>query len=234
MVNHFLQLFADEAAPAEAAGVTNADAGHTQTSEPARMSWEEIRKDPEYSSEISKIVRERLKEAGAAREHLEALKPGLMHLARQQGMDPENPDYAALAKALVPAPVDQRYLDRHIRSLERQSEDLKRQFPGFDLAKELQNQTFARLVSPRMGMSLEDAYHAVHRREIQAAAMQVAAQKTAQQISNAIRSGSLRPQEGTSPTPAVTNFDYSKMDKAQRDALKRRIYRGERILPGQF
>ena len=233
MVNHMLQLFAEGA---EAAGVTDADAGHTEASVPSapRMSWEEIRKDPQYSAEISRIVRERLKEAGTAREHLEILKPGLQHLARQQGMDPENPDYSALAKSMVPAPVDQRYLDHHIRSLERQAVELKNQFPGFDLARELQNRTFARLVSPRMGMSLEDAYHAVHRKEIQTAAMQVAAQKTAQQISNAIRSGSLRPQEGASPTPAVTNFDYSKMDKAQRDALKRRIYRGERILPGQF
>jgi hypothetical protein len=65
--------------------------------------------------------------------------------------------------------------------------------------------------------------------------MQVAAQKTAQQISNAIRSGSLRPDEtGVSPqSPSLTTFDYTKMSKAQRNALKQRIYRGERILPGQ-
>ena len=246
MVNHMLQLFA-EAAPgggeAGAAGVMNADAGHTESAaadpSPARMRWEDIRKDPEYSAEISKIVRERLKEAGTARQTLDTLLPGLKNLARQQGMDPENPDYQALAEVLgrpspSPAPADSRFLDLHFRSLEQQSRAMKSQFPGFDLGKELQNKTFARLVSPRMGMSVEDAYHAVHRREIQAAAMQVAAQKTAQQISNAIRSGSLRPQEGTTPAPAVTGFDYAKMSKEQRTALKNRIYRGERIFPGQF
>jgi hypothetical protein len=82
----------------------SADAGHTEPAaaepSPARMRWEDIRKDPEYSAEISKIVRERLKEAGTARQTLDTLMPGLKNLAQQQGMDPENPDYQALAQAM--------------------------------------------------------------------------------------------------------------------------------------
>lgn len=225
---------------------------------PARMSWEEVSKDPEYSAEISKIVRARLKEAGAAQEAMTTLMPWLKNMAKEQGLDPENIDYQALVKSVngeyesqalekgvskeiarqldqQQRTLEQQKMDNHFRSLEQQGEALKATFPNFDLRRELLNETFSRLVSPNMGMSVEDAYHAVHRREIQAAAMQVAAQKTAQQISNAIQSGSRRPDESgvTAQAPSVTTFDYTKMNRAEREALKKRIYSGERILPGQ-
>ena len=101
------------------------------------------------------------------------------------------------------------------------------------------NPVFSRLVSPNVGMSVEDAYYAVHRKEIQTAAMQVAAQKAAEQISNAIQSGSRRPDESSAAAqaPSVTTFDYKKMSQAERNALKQRIYqagaRGEKIYPGR-
>jgi hypothetical protein len=118
-------------------------------------------------------------------------------------------------------------------------EALKRVFPNFDLRTELQNPVFARMTSPNVGVSVEDAYHAVHRKEIMSAGMQVTAQQTAQAISNAIQAGSRRPAEnGTSGQSAsVTTFDYSRASKAQRDALKREIYaakaRGEKLYPGR-
>ena len=111
---------------------------------------------------------------------------------------------------------------------------------SFDLRKELQNPVFARMTAPGTGiMSVEDAYRAVHRKEIEAAQSQVIAQQTAQKISNAIQAGSRRPDEnGTSgQSPSVTTFDYSKASKAQRDALKQQIRaaaaRGEKLYPGR-
>ena len=265
MINRIwqLQLFADagDGAAAAPTGADGADAGHQKLVElgvpegkirsnrdytsqsgqqpSGRMTWDQVKKDPEYSAEISKIVQQRLKDAGAAQQAMDTLSPWLRQLAQQQGMDPDRIDYAALAQSFQKEPPispAQQRLDAHMRILQQQGEALKAAFPGFDLRRELGNETFARLVSPQMGMSVEDAYHAVHRKEIQAAAMQVAAQKTAQQISNAIRSGSLRPDEtGVNPrSPSLTTFDYTKMSKAERQALKKRIYRGERILPGQI
>ena len=130
-------------------------------------------------------------------------------------------------------------LQNHFKKLEQQGEALKQMFPNFDLRKELQNPKFAQMTSPNSLMSLEDAYYAVHRKEIDAARSQVIAQQTKQQISNAIQAGSMRPDEnGTSgQSPSVTTFDYSKASKAQREALKREIYaaraRGEKLYPGQ-
>ena len=136
--------------------------------------------------------------------------------------------------------LEQQRLNDHFRNLEQQSETLKQVFPKFDLLTELQNPAFARMVAPGTGiMSVEDAYKAVHRKELEAAQSQVIAQQTAQKISNVIQSGSRRPDEnGTSGQSAsVTTFNYSKASKEQRDALKRAIYaaaaRGEKLYPGR-
>ena len=131
--------------------------------------------------------------------------------------------------------LEQQKFQQHIMKLEQQGEELKKVFPKFDLRTELQNPVFARMTSPNVGISVQDAYYAVHRNEIQTAAMQVTAQKTAQKISNAIQSGSRRPHEnGTSgQAPSVTTFDYRSMSPEQRKSLKDRIRSGEKIYPGQ-
>ena len=116
---------------------------------------------------------------------------------------------------------------------------MKKVFPKFDLRTELQNPKFAQMTSPNSLMSLEDAYYAVHRKEIMSAGMQVTAQQTAQKISNAIQAGSRRPDENgtTGQSPSVTTFDYRKASREQRDALKKEIRaaaaRGEKVYPGR-
>lgn len=131
--------------------------------------------------------------------------------------------------------IEQQKIQRHFESLQQQGEALKKVFPKFDLQKELQNPAFIRMTAPNVGISVEDAYYAVHRKEIMSAGMQVTAQKTAQKLSNSIQAGSRRPTEaGTSgQAPSVTTFDYRSMSPEQRKALKDRIRSGEKIYPGQ-
>ena len=135
--------------------------------------------------------------------------------------------------------LQEQKFQEHIQKLEQQGETLKKVFPSFDLRAELKNPVFARMTAPGVGLSVEDAYYAVHRNEIQVAAMQATQRQTAQKISNAIQSGSRRPDEAgiSSQAPSVTTFDYSKASKEQREALKKRIYeakaRGEKVYPGQ-
>lgn len=120
-------------------------------------------------------------------------------------------------------------------NLEQQGQALKASFPNFDLMTELNNPTFAKLI--RVGLSVEDAYHAAHRKEIQAAQMQYAAQKTAENMSSAIASGSRRPDESgaTIQAPSVSRFDYRKATPAQREELKKQIRQaaanGEKVYP---
>lgn len=143
-------------------------------------------------------------------------------------------------KAQEQRTLQEQAIQQHFISLERQGEELKKLFPNFDLRTELQNPAFARMTAPGKGvMSVEDAYRAVHRQEIDAAASQIIAQKTAEKISNAIQSGSRRPDESgaSSQAPSVSTFDYRSASKEQRDALKQRIReaaaRGEKLYPGQ-
>ena len=134
--------------------------------------------------------------------------------------------------------IEQQRIIDHIKGLEAQGEAMKAVFPNFDLATELKNPAFARMTSPNVGVSVEDAYYAVHRKELQTAAMQVTAQKTAEHLSNAIQAGSRRPVEnGTSGQAAsVSKFDYRNASPEQRAALKQRIReaaaRGEKLYPG--
>ena len=249
----------------------------TEKAAPTRMSWEEIMADPEYNKQMQSVVQSRLKNAKTAEESMAKLAPALEVLARRHGLDAENMDYEALAKAIndddayyedkalemgvsldTAKRIDQQERDHarqqreearnleeqklrsHFMRLEQQGEALKQVFPNFDLRTELQNPVFARMVAPGTGiMSVEDAYHAVHRKEIEAAQSQVIAQRTAEKISNAIQAGSRRPDEnGTSgQSPSVTTFDYSKASREQREALKREIRaaaaRGEKLYPGR-
>ena len=135
--------------------------------------------------------------------------------------------------------IEQERNQQHIMKLIQQEEAMKKVFPNFDLRTELQNPAFARMTSPQVGISVEDAYYAVHRNELQAASMQVAAHKTAQKISNAIQAGSRRPNEnGTSgQAPSVTTFDYSKASPEQRAAFKQYLRseaaKGRKVYPGR-
>ena len=130
-------------------------------------------------------------------------------------------------------------LRNHFNNLVQQGESMKKVFPNFDLQKELQNPAFARMTSPNVNISVEDAYYAVHRNEIQAAAMQATARQTAQKISNSIQAGSRRPDEAgvSGQAPSATTFDYSKASRDQREAfkadLRARMARGEKVYPGR-
>ena len=270
-----------EVAPKEETNVESATTQEKPTTEdtqtPARMSWDEIMKDPEYNKQMQAVVRSRLRSEKSAEEALSKMTPAIEVLARHYGLDLKNPDYEALAKAIndddayyedkalemgtsvaTAKKLDQttrdterqrdmeqktlqeQALTQHFVSLEQQGEKLKKVFPNFDLRTELKNPAFARMTAPGKGiMSVEDAYRAVHRKEIESAASQIIAQKTAEQISNAIASGSRRPDESgaSSQAPSVSTFDYAKASREQREAFKRdlreRMARGEKVYPGQ-
>ena len=134
----------------------------------------------------------------------------------------------------------QQMIQQHFAKLEQQAEQMKVTYPGFDLHKEMQNPVFARMVGPNSPISVEDAYYAVHRQELQQKSMQLAAQKTATQIANAMQSNTMRPNENgtSSQAPSVTRFDYSKASPQERAAFKQKLReaqaRGEKVYPGQL
>ena len=167
--------------------------------------------------------------------------------AMQNGVDPEVQrkldEYDALKaqrEQQQQQTIQQQMLQQHFMKLEQQAAAMKNIYPGFDLRTEMQNPKFARLVAPNSPISVEDAYFAVHRQELQQRDKQIAAQQTAMQISNAIRSNTMHPSENgtSSQAPSVTRFDYSKASPKERAAFKQKLReaqaRGEKVYPGQF
>lgn len=233
-------------------------------SAPSTATWDEFMAIPENNQRMQSIVQKRLGASKAAEESLAKLAPALEALAGRYGMDPAKLDYDALAQAITDD--DENYeelalkmgttVDRareiskqdiqnrreaaanHLRELEQQGEALKKTFPTFDLQSELQNPVFARLTAPDSGISVEDAYFAVHRQDILTASMAAAANQSAERLSASIQSGSRRPIESGSKgsAPTNTNFSYRNASREDREALKARIYdaaaRGEYVYPG--
>lgn len=261
--------------PASAEQVTRAAAGEGSEAEaqPRRMTWEEVKQDPEYNRHMQEMVQSRLKKVKQAQDDLDKLTPALQVMAGAYGLDPQKLDYEALAKAvsgddrlyekkalelgvstqvakklheLDQAKLRQQQtredlaLRRHFESLQQQGRELQKVYPQFDLEKELQNPAFVKLTAPHVGLSVEDAYCTLHRKELQAQAMAFSAQTTAQRISNALASGSRRPRENGADgqAPSVATFDYKNASREQREALKQQIRqaaaRGEKLYPGSL
>lgn len=131
----------------------------------------------------------------------------------------------------------ERQVREHMAGLMQQAEELKKDIPSFDLQAELQNPAFVRLTAPGVGVSVMDAFYAVHRKEMQEMLQKRAAKETAEQLAASIQAGRQRPVEnGTSAqAPTTTHFDYGNMTKEQRAALRQKIKeaaaRGEKIYP---
>ena len=253
--------------------VASAENKPTEEQTSKRMTWDEIKNDPEYNAEIQKIIKSRLKDDGMAKQKLDAMSEVLEIISGKYGVDAT--DAAALKKAVEEddsfyedaameagmsvsqykqvqkvtrenarmKQQQEQYLrnqfeQHHEQQLIEQSEELKKLFPNFDLAKERENKVFASLIAPG-GVDVKSAYYAIHHNELQAAAMQITAQKTAEQISSSIQSGARRPLENgsSSKAPSVTTFDYRKASPEQRAALRKRIMEaaanGEKLYPGQ-
>ena len=123
-------------------------------------------------------------------------------------------------------------VDRIYAGWMRQAEQVKQLFPEFDLATEMKNPRFARLI--RGGADIGDAYQVLHGSEILPAAMEYAARTVEQRMAGAMRSGMGRPAEngihgggavmagGT--VAALTRQDY--------DRICRMVERGERVTFG--
>ena len=153
-------------------------------------------------------------------------------------IDQEERDTARQKKAEELSMQEQKIRD-HFTGLEQQAQEMKKIIPNFDLQTELKNPAFLRMTSPNVGISVRDAYYAVHHDEMQAAAMQATAKATAQNISNNIQARQRRPDENgiSGQAPSETTFNYRNASREQREAFKKdlraRLARGEKVYPGQ-
>ena len=128
--------------------------------------------------------------------------------------------------------IAQTRMREHFDSLARQADEAKKIYPGLDLMAEMNNPTFARLTAPGVGVDVRTAYEVVHRDEMRGAEMQFAAQKSAERIANAVRSNGMRPVENgmnSQQAASPVKTDPRTLTRADREEIKRRVARGEKI-----
>ncbi len=127
---------------------------------------------------------------------------------------------------------------QHMMKLQEQAMELRQIVPDFDLNRELENEDFVRMTSPMAGLTVQQAYYAVHHDELMAAMGQAAVNQAQQRLANAIRANQTRPQEsgadGMQAAPPPVRR-YSELTKAERETVKQRIRRaaarGEKVYP---
>ena len=111
-----------------------------------------------------------------------------------------------------------------------QAKDAKTVYPSFNLDAEMQNPQFVNLL--KSNVDVRTAYEVLHKDEIIPAAMQFTAKTVEQKIANNIAAGGKRPTENgmSSQSAAVVKDDVSRLSKADRDEIIRRVARGEKIV----
>ena len=110
-----------------------------------------------------------------------------------------------------------------------QAEQTKKVYPGFDLKAEMQNPKFVDLL--RSNIDVRTAYEVLHKDEIIPAAMQFTAKTVESKLAKKIAANGARPAEsGMSPSSAaVVKSDVSQLSRADREEIRKRVARGEKI-----
>ena len=110
-----------------------------------------------------------------------------------------------------------------------QAEKAKSVYPSFDLRAEMQNPKFTELL--RANIDVRTAYEVIHKDEILPAAMQFTAKTIEKKLTDKIIANGARPTENgiSSQSATVVKSDVSQLSKADRDEIRRRVARGEKI-----
>lgn len=119
--------------------------------------------------------------------------------------------------------------DKLYASWVQQAEAAKKVYPGFDLHNEMGNSKFLDLL--KSNIDVRTAYEVVHKDEIIPAAMQFTAKTVEQKLANKVIANGSRPSENgiSSQGAALVKNDVSKLTKADRQEIIRRVQRGEKI-----
>jgi len=124
-------------------------------------------------------------------------------------------------------------IQQHFGKLREQEQAMKQLYPDFSLEKELQNPNFMRLTSPDVGVSVEDAYYAVHHKELAPQMMAYGMERAKNQLSQTLQAQRSRPAEGAMKTQgqpaAAVRIDPRNMTRKEREEIKRQVRLGKRV-----
>ncbi|MGF6376855.1 hypothetical protein M2140_001933 [Clostridiales Family XIII bacterium PM5-7] len=111
----------------------------------------------------------------------------------------------------------------------REGEELKKTYPEFDLAQEVQNDKFMALL--KQDWNVADAYEAVHAKELITNGIGTAAVVAQKNVVDSIRARGMRPTENGTGNKAgvIVKNDPSKFDNRDMEEIRKRVLNGEKI-----
>lgn len=119
----------------------------------------------------------------------------------------------------------------HFAHLMEQAAEMQKKYPAFDFQEEMEDPRFAQMMRPGSGLTVEDAYYAVHRAEI----MEAQKRQTVQGVASTIQARQNRPNEGGARRgQAVPERDPNQirhMTPERRAEIRRMVERGEKVTP---
>ena len=123
----------------------------------------------------------------------------------------------------------EREAQRQLQAWEQEAGEVKAVYQDFDLAAECRNPQFIGML--RSGVPMRHAYEVAHLEDIKSSTARQAAKQTEKQVTENIRAKGARPQEnGTAAQSGViVKSDPSKLTRADREEIARRVARGETI-----
>lgn len=112
----------------------------------------------------------------------------------------------------------------------KESQEVKKNFPKFNLSEELKDREFLALL--KAGTPMEHAYKVRHFDELMQDAMATTAAETEKRVADHVRSRGNRPPENGAAAQSgfVVKDDVTKLSKKDRAEIARRAARGERII----
>lgn len=194
--------------------------------EPTREEWEEAKKKFKkfFGEDVHASVNDRFKNQADATKQLERQQKVLDAMMKQAGVssfeeleDAVNSDALEAEAAEKDIPVDvlrqmkeleaanaqhaeaeRRAKDHeHVMGLIQQGKELQKIYPDFDVIKELnENPRFVELTSPGVGLSVQEAFQALHGQDMQAQILAMGVQAGKEQTARAVRANGMRPVEG--------------------------------------
>ena len=197
-----------------------------------------------YDQRVQDTIQKRLKGSAGIVQKYRELSPTLELLGQRYGVDATDPE--ALRRAIeaekapdsgseetkAPGQAESLRQERARRQLSdwlRQAEVTKTRYPSFDLQQEARDPRFRSLL--RSGVPLQTAFEVLHQQEILPAAMAYSARRAEERMADSVIAGQLRPAEGAmgGQSPVLSKRDVSRLTRAERDEIDRRVARGEKI-----
>ena len=135
----------------------------------------------------------------------------------------------AMAQQMQKEAVRQARITAIHEQWDREAADLSQKYPGFDKDEVLANPEVSNMM--RAGVSMENAYRAAYFDRLMAQQTEVTAKQVENGVMNREEQRRRRPGEnGTRPGGAVqTKIDVEHMSRKEREALEKRVLRGEII-----